>query len=221
MEARKVSRPAFPLGMAAVGGRGKKKRVPIIDPDAEPEEHCPICLDRMPWCGHLDLICGHAACAQCLGQDAITRFLTAGARTPFPCPLCRTDCRVSAYVADEIGQAQKIDKLHAIADAFGNWHVVLKEYRGQVFAVKSRSSRAYSMSQTVFINPYKGWIVPNGAPAHNPNFTRYKPSDSLCRREVYRRLLRSNLSRHELEYLSQWLDGVMDGSQREDTNEQS
>ena len=184
------SKAILPLGAAGFerGGRG---RVVLFEPlQSQPDEECPICLCELRWGEHLDLPCGHHGCRGCLLQHAVSRFKNG---STFSCPLCRStaghlifevDCATTPLPSIA---SNGIHRVSCVADVFSNWHTYLVESAdsGACFVhsrlLGGRAPRlpAYPRSQTIFIDPYHGWIVPDGVPSHNTNF-RVVERGSTC-----------------------------------------
>lgn len=176
------SKPVLPLGIERIEG----KRTPVVYADAEPETGCPICLrSSLPWCGFIDLKCGHCVCTSCLLYTHYVSLRDRGSAVDFLCPLCRRSHKVTAMILDQDEQVRGMESaggikiMLAVEDVFDNWHAVGIECNGGLYAVESlcqrkppKYMRTFNCSQTVHLNPYGGTICREGRPANNPKLLR-------------------------------------------------
>ena len=136
---------------------------------------------ELRWGEFIDLPCGHAFCKGCLLQEAVTRFINGGA---FSCPLCRS---TAAHLVFEVDCATTplpgiashgIHRCLSLEDGWGNWHPYLvQNVSSEACFVHQKlidggapRLPAFPRAQTIYLDPYHGWIVPNGVPANNSNF---------------------------------------------------
>ena len=168
------SKPCWPLGSFVQDGR-LGVMAPYSD---EADEICCVCTEPLKWCTHIDLPCGHSHHMACLTQWFLTKLKSRmGVRAAFGCPLCRASCRVVARVVDDTVPLPRIRftdpstrVLHAITDTYGNWTILAVTTDKGLFITSGVLSNAYQHTQTCWLNPYAGWIVPNGSPTKNPIF---------------------------------------------------
>ena len=167
------SKPCWPLGCCVLDNKLRS-----IQPNAAVPECC-VCFEPLRWCGFYDLRCGHECCAACMLGWLTAKIKSEGVRCAFGCPLCRASIRLSARVVDDALKLPGIEAkrpssrvLHCLTDAFDNWTVVAVESDMGVFLRPPLPSKqpAFERTQTCWLNPYSGWIVPDGRPRRDLSF---------------------------------------------------
>ena len=175
------SRPRWPLGMADYDGAN----VILFEPyqTQDPLGDCSICLSQLKYNKYIELKgCGHSFCKSCVLNHAAQRFLNR--LGTYACPLCRSSdahlvFRMHVDASDPLpgipstGQT----RMFALCDQYENWHVYIVENAvSKTCFINAALSTglpvaAFTNSQTCWLSPFSGWIVPNGVPAKNPKFT--------------------------------------------------
>ena len=166
-----LSKPKLPLGVARI--QGKRKCV-LFEPfeTEEEEEVCCICLSPHPWGQHCDLQCLHTMCYVCLRKMIVEQVRSHGVRAPWKCPMCRKDLHSCARLLPPESAIEGVYRtIHFVEDYFNNWIVIIAEDpTGASLAVLE--FKGLTASKLVWIHPYHGWYIKDGAPNKNPFFEK-------------------------------------------------